>query len=139
MSTLQRRSARNFAQNPRQGPVLVLDPDRQIRALVCEWIEKAGYAPVQASGLNAASDTAAQCDIVLVDVRAPLVAARQMVESVLAVAPDAAIIAMSADGLGDAAAMQALERQLDVTAVLVKPFDRVALTQALDRARTWRP
>lgn len=124
---------------PRRGPVLVLDSDRQIRALICEWIEKAGYASMQAPALVAARESAAQCDIVLVDVRAPLPAARQMITSVLAAAPHAAVIAMSADGLGNGPAeAQALEHELGIAAVLVKPFDRDGLTRALERASTWQ-
>lgn len=137
MSKLQRQSTEHPGR--RKGPVLVLDSDRQIRALICEWIDKAGYASIQAPALAAARESAAQCDIVLVDVRAPLPAARQMIASVLAAAPHAAVIAMSADGLGNGPSeAQALERELGIAALLVKPFDGDALTQALERARTWR-
>jgi DNA-binding NtrC family response regulator len=137
-SELKPQPTEHPAPGPRQGRVLVLDSDRQIRALISEWIERAGYASVQAPALVAARESAAQCDIVLVDVRAPLPAARQMIANVQAVVPHAVVIAMSADGLGNGPAdIAALERELGIAAVLVKPFDRDALTQALERASTW--
>jgi DNA-binding response OmpR family regulator len=139
MSKLTERSARDPSSGPRQGPVLILDPDRQIRALIAEWMEQVGYTSVQASAIGVAPEAAARCDIVLLDVRAPLPTAREMVASVLAVAQRAAVIAMSADSPGnEPSVIEALENQLDVAAVLVKPFDRGALLQALERARTWR-
>jgi DNA-binding response OmpR family regulator len=116
---------------------LILDPDRQIRALVREWLEIAGYGSVEAHPLGVTPETAAQCGIVLVDVRSPLRAARQDIDSVRAAVPHASIVAMSADGLASGSlALEGVARQLGVAAVLVKPFNMGALMQALRRART---
>jgi CheY-like chemotaxis protein len=135
MSKTTGRSADSGPQQP-QGSVVVLDPDRQIRALVSEWLERAGYACVQGSPTDVLPEVAADCDIVLVDVRLPRKSARQTIANIEAAAPHAAIIAMSADVLATGpSALQAVERDLEVVAVLVKPFDRNALMEALERAR----
>lgn len=115
--------------------VLVLESDRAIRALVSEWLGMAGYAFMDGRELGA-SAAVARCDVVLVDVRAPLQSARETIEGLALAMPYASIIAMSADALANGrSAMEAVARELGVAAVLVKPFDRVALVQALESAR----
>jgi len=105
-----------------------------MRALVSEWLKRAGYDSVQAILAGTLPEAATRCDIVLLDVRSPLPSACKAVASVRAAVPHAAIIAMSADGVAsEPPAMQAVERELGVAAVLVKPFDRNALLQALER------
>lgn len=116
----------------RRPRVLVLESDRPIRALLAEWLEMAGYGFIDAREFGAANGTAAQCDMVLVDVRAPLQSARETITGIAAALPHAAIIAMSADALASGRpAMEAVARELGVAAVLVKPFDRVTLMHAL--------
>ena len=113
--------------------VLVLESDRAMRALVSEWLGMAGYAFMDGRELGV-SAAVARCDVVLVDVRAPLQSARETIEGLALAMPYASIVAMSADALANGRA--ALARELGVAAVLVKPFDRVALVQALESART---
>jgi CheY-like chemotaxis protein len=116
--------------------VLVLESDRAIRALVSEWLGMAGYASMDGRELGV-SAAVAKCDVVLVDVRAPLQSARETIEGLALAMPYASIIAMSADALVNGrSAMEAVARELGVAAVLVKPFDRVALIQALEGVRT---
>ena len=116
--------------------VLVLESDRAIRALVSEWLGMAGYASMDGRELGV-SAAVAKCDVVLVDVRAPLQSARETIEGLALAMPYASIIAMSADALVNGrSALEAVARELGVAAVLVKPFDRVALIQALEGVRT---
>lgn len=78
---------------------------------------------------------AAHCDLALIDIRAPLQTARQTISSVATALPSVPIIAMSADALATGRpAADAVARELGVTAVLVKPFDRDALMRAIERA-----
>ena len=115
--------------------VLVLESDRAIRSLVSEWLGMAGYGFMDGRELGVSS-AVAQCDVVLVDVRAPLKSAREAIEGLALAMPYASIIAMSADALATGpSALQAVARELGVAAVLVKPFDRIALMQAIDSAR----
>lgn len=117
--------------------VLVLEPDRMIKQLLIEWLQLSGYEPVAArSAGEAARIAAAGCDLLLADVPAPLAAARSALVTLTAAIPDTPIVAMSADvtSLGPAAA-EAIARELGAAAVLVKPFTRDALLQAIRRAR----
>lgn len=118
----------------RRPLVLVLEPDRPIRALVAEWLEMAGYEFVDAREFGGAAGIATRCEVVLIDVRAPLQSARETIAGIAAALPHASIVAMSADALASGrTATEAVARELAVAAVLVKPFDREALTQALRR------
>lgn len=112
--------------------VLVLESDRAIRALVSEWLGMAGYGFMDGRELGAESAVVARCDVVLVDVRAPLQSARETIEGLALAMPYASIIAMSADALANGqSATEAVARELGVAAVLAKPFDRIALMKAL--------
>ncbi len=78
---------------------------------------------------------AARCDVALIDIRAPLQSARQTISSVAAALPSVPIIAMSRRRARDGpAGGGCVARELGVTAVLVKPFDRDALMRAIERA-----
>jgi CheY-like chemotaxis protein len=122
---------------PRCRPVvLVVEPDRPIRALIKEWLELAGYDFLDGQGTGPATSDVARSDILLVDIRAPLRSARQQIADLAAKAPRAALVAMSADALASGRlAMEAVARELGVAAVLVKPFGREALMQALQQAQ----
>jgi CheY-like chemotaxis protein len=136
MSKLELRRADDPTPDRQWPTVLVVESDRPIRALLAEWLERAGYHFVEAHDTGE-SKAAARCDVVMIDVRAPLRSARQAIASLAEAMPQASIIAMSADALASGRiAMDAVAHELGVAAVLVKPFDRDTLMQALERART---
>ena len=115
---------------------MILEPDRPIRALVAEWLELAEYGSMHVHDVAAAAKAAAQCDVVLLDIPPTLRLARETIASLAAVVPHTPIIALSADVLASGpSAAEAVARELGVAAVLVKPFGREALMQAIERAR----
>lgn len=119
-----------------QGLVLILEPDRPLRALIAEWLEMAHYESVHVRDVAALTKGAVHCDLVLLDIPPTLRSARESIASLAAVVPHTPIIAMSADVLASGpSAAEAVARELGVAAVLVKPFGREALMQAIERAR----
>jgi len=114
---------------------LIVESDRPIRDLVAEWLEMFEYGSMHVPDVVAAAK-AAQCDVVLLDIPATLRAACESIASLAAAVPHTPIVAMSADVLASGpSAAEALARELGVAAVLVKPFGREALMQAITRAR----
>ena len=126
------------AQRGRTGEparVLVLEPDRPLRTLLAEWVEMAGYRFVEGHIADPATNAVAPCEVILIDVRAPLRSARLAISSMAAALPHASVVAMSADALATGQrATEAVARELRVAAVLVKPFGRDELTRAIERA-----
>jgi DNA-binding response OmpR family regulator len=115
--------------------VLVLESDRLINALIIEWLQMAGCEIVGAHDLANAAALASSCDVVLADVPAPLKIARAAIGRLTRAVPGASVIAMSADVRAHGkAATDALARELGAAAVLVKPFSRKALLDAINRA-----
>jgi len=115
--------------------ILISEPDRSLRALVREWLEMAGYLCMDGNAADATPAAVAQCDIALIDIRAPLQTARETIACVTTALPDVPIVAMSADALANGRCeAQAVARELGIAAVLVKPFDREALLRAIERA-----
>lgn len=117
--------------------VLVLEPDRLIRALIVEWLAMTGHDAFGAIDLAQALAAPIQrYELVLMDIPAPHRAARQAVMHVKQAIPATPVIAMSADLTASGnVACEALARELGASAVLVKPFNRQALLSAVHRAR----
>ena len=133
MAQLKHIPAQGRALGSETSRVLVFEPDRPLRALLAEWVEMAGYRFLDG---HTSANAAAPCELILIDVRAPLRSARQAIEAISAALPQAAMVAMSADLLASGRlATEAVARELRVAALLVKPFDREALMRALERAR----
>jgi DNA-binding response OmpR family regulator len=112
--------------------VLLLESDRLMRALVAEWLQMAGHT-VQAIE-NDASHSPRGYDRVLVDVPAPLKAARRIIARLKAAAAGTKVIAMSAGvPVRGTSGARTLAHELGAAAVLVKPFSQEVLLDTIEQ------
>lgn len=113
--------------------VVVLEPDRLMRALVVEWLQLAGH-DVRAIESHSPIQHA-RYDLALADVPASIHSARETLVRLSAAAPAGRVIAMSAGvPIRGASGARALAHELGVSAVLVKPFSQDDLLKAIGHA-----
>lgn len=105
-------------------PVLIVDDDPAIRALLADALADAGYAICTAANGHEALALARQAppQLVLLDLNMPLLDGWACCPRLQAIAPDAAVIVMSAE---QSAAEEAT--RLGAAASVAKPFDLGAL------------
>jgi CheY-like chemotaxis protein len=106
--------------------ILVVDDEDDIRAVVRQMLAREGYVVLDAADPNQALRLAAQTpvDLLLTDVVMPLMRGTELAQRLLAVAPDAKVLLMSAYKLAEVDASG--------HAFIAKPFTPQALA---DRVR----
>jgi two-component system, NtrC family, response regulator AtoC len=115
--------------------ILVVDDEKLIRWSVGERLQRNGYEVLSAeSGEEALEILAAQApDLMLLDVRLPGIDGIATLQRALAVAPELAVLMMSAHSTVDIAVDAMKHGAIDF---LVKPFPFQALDAAVERALT---
>jgi len=118
--------------------ILVIDDEEVIRGLMCEILERAGYATTAASTADAALDLLADQEIALVvsDIVMPGLTGLELLEEVRARRPSLPVILVTGAGTYENLS-QAVTRGAD--GLVIKPFSHAdlqnAVAAALERAR----
>jgi DNA-binding NtrC family response regulator len=117
--------------------VLVVDDESLIRWAVSETLTQAGHDVVQAcdgqSALRALRDTSKDIDAVLLDLRLPDSADLTLLSRIRSMAPDCAVVLMTAHATPEVAAQA---RALGAFDVMAKPFDVDGCERMLRRAHS---
>ncbi|MET0499426.1 MAG: response regulator [Steroidobacteraceae bacterium] len=136
MKTVNTAPTHDAHGSPVRRRILVLESDRLLRSLLAEWLDMSGNDVLCLADSETALARADRFDMVLVDLPTPQRAARQAVSQLRRAMPGTPIVAMSADVTASGhAAQEILARELGAAALLVKPFTRSALLNAMNRAR----
>lgn len=116
--------------------ILVVDDEPIIRELVRRWLSEAGYDVTVASGADEALDLARDqpFDVVVSDVRMPVHDGCWLTDRLKHQHPTTAIIIVTGMG-GVETAIRTL--RLGVQDYLVKPIEREALMEAVERGLQW--
>lgn len=107
--------------------ILVLDADPALLGLLREWLGEFGHV---AEGHGS---TAADCDLVVVDVPFPRQGEANPLRGLVAAHPATPVLALSPTFFAGIDAHGALARSLGVAGVLPKPVKREALVAAVRR------
>ena len=124
----------SHSDNPAQRcTVLVVDDDRNIRAILARWLMAEGYAVITAEAAEEALSICRECviDIALCDVMLPGLSGTWLAGQIQQVSPRTQIIFATADE--HMAPADTLKP--GVVGYVVKPFERDDFFTAVDRAR----
>jgi DNA-binding NtrC family response regulator len=115
--------------------VLIVDDDARIRDVLARWLALGGYQTKEAADAEAAVERLAGggCGVVLCDVMMPGRGGLWLVEHARVHHPAVAMVL--ATGLENVPPSSSLAE--NVVDYLIKPFERVAVLTAVDRARAW--
>jgi DNA-binding response OmpR family regulator len=115
--------------------IVIYEGDDLMRALLEEWLNKAGYRvhAVASHDLrnNRLEEILAAADLVIVSVYMPKQAGPQLVREIQAVHPGVPVIAISGQFLPGLSADGAIAQALGVQRVIAKPFTRTDLLGAV--------
>lgn len=115
--------------------VLIVDDEPQVRELLLRWIGAEGYQMRDAASAEAALEDMAliAADIVLCDVKMPGQSGLWLTTELRARFPESAVILIT----GDRSIPPHISMQAGVIDYLAKPFTRVEVLDAVQRALMW--
>ena len=117
--------------------MLIVDDEPLIRWSVAEMLSDAGHVTIEAADGEAAIRAVSESvDVILLDYRLPDSNDLTLLSTLRRLAPDSAIVIMTAHGTPDIA-LEAL--RLGAHRVLAKPFELRDLVAVVDRAHSCRP
>lgn len=113
--------------------VLVIDDDEQLRALLSQILERAGYAVVEASdgGAGLKLFRAQPVDLVITDLIMPQMQGIETITELRRDFPHLPLVAISGGGRGTRADHLSIAKQLGVLRTISKPFSRDEILQAV--------
>jgi CheY-like chemotaxis protein len=116
--------------------VLIIDDDEQLRALLHEILDRAGFEVLEAvngvEGLNLYR--ACPVDLVITDLLMPEMEGVETIVQLRREFPDACIIAMSGGGRNLGSEYLPIAAQLGARATIAKPFSRQDVLHAVEKA-----
>jgi DNA-binding NtrC family response regulator len=120
--------------------VLVIDDEALIRWSIAEKLASHGYAATEAddaaSAIDALNDGDQKPDVIFLDYRLPDSKDLGLLRRIRQMAPNSAVIMMTAFGTPD---MLKEAVELGAYAVLAKPFDLLDLPELVDKALSAKP
>lgn len=119
--------------------VLVADDEKDIRELICGWLELAGHRVTSAATGNQASALAAKTtfDLVVTDILMPEGDGVGLIGELKKTQPTARVLAISGGGrIIDSNDCLRIAQGLGAHAAIMKPFTREQFFVALEQART---
>ncbi len=119
--------------SPLRTPILIVDDELHLRQSLACWFREDGYEVLVASGAKEALAILAdkQPKVLLVDIKMPGIDGLELQQRVRQVAPDAAVIIMTAYASVDTAVQALKEGAYDY---IIKPFDPEDVSRLVRKA-----
>lgn len=114
--------------------IMVIDDNWQLRAELCHALERAGYTVDEAGdGREALKMARKACpDVIVTDILMPNMEGLETIMEMRKIRPHVKIIAMSGGGRMKNGSFLDIAKQFGANAVLEKPFEIVALSDAVE-------